>query len=259
MKKNFLVLLAVVILMGFSVPIFCAEADDYISAGAVKKAETKDILEAGTVKKISIVIVEATGTFTPGVVATATQVAAVKPVIKPKTKPRVIPTATHIPTVAPTPTVTAMALPDFNIAEVTTEEVVKEKNSDNWFGLTDMLFSVKKLNVRVLMANKILGGAASNVTAELLSTDAGIKITNGKKDLQNILPGDTREMSFVIDITKEYKGPAKLPLMIKIKADTFDYDYTLDVQVKKQNWTLFIITGLLSLIVILLVVIAIKK
>ncbi len=249
MKKNFLVLLAVVILMGFSVPIFCAEADDYISAGAVKKAETKDILEAGTVKKISIVIVEATGTFTPGVVATATQVAAVKPVIKPKTKPRVI----------PTPTVTAMALPDFNIAEVTTEEVVKEKNSDNWFGLTDMLFSVKKLNVRVLMANKILGGAASNVTAELLSTDAGIKITNGKKDLQNILPGDTREMSFVIDITKEYKGPAKLPLMIKIKADTFDYDYTLDVQVKKQNWTLFIITGLLSLIVILLVVIAIKK
>lgn len=262
MIRKSAVLMAVMLIFAFVLPAFADDnSDDYITTGQVEKKDINDTLNTGGVDKV----LKPTPVDTPTAVPKPKPKPKPKPTPKPKPKPRPKPKArprpmpTYTPTEEPTPTATPVVPPDFNIADVTAEEVVKDKNMGNWFGLFDMIYNVKKLNVHMLVANKASAGGAMNVNAELVSSDQGVRIQNPLKDLQNMLSGESREMNFVVETTKDYKGPEKLPLSLKIKADYFERDYPVDVEITKYNWSLVVIIILLALIVILLIAIAVKR
>lgn len=209
--------------------------DNYIENGAVEKSNDQDTLEAGTVDKVE--------KPTP----VPTEVPAPKPKPKPKPKPTPKPVKKHKPAPTPVPTPTPVMYSDFKILNITTEAIVKERTPENIYGL---LYTGERIRVQFDIQNTG-GGTAYAATGELNTTHPKIVLITTKKDLQDILPGQSREVSYVIDVLNGYNGPQPLPITVKIKAQNFEKDYPLEVYVEMKNpYILYIIILLILFIII---------
>jgi len=242
MKK---VWLMVVILLFISVAYILADdeplniptaEDNYIENGSVEKSNDQDTLEAGTVEKVEKPTAEPTVAQKP------------KPKPKPKPTPKPVKKYKPSPKPVPTPTPAPVVSPDFKVANITTESLVKDKTTENLYGL---IYTGERIRVQFDLQNT--GGSAYGATAELTTNHPKIVMINAKKDLQDMAQGQSKEVSFVLDVLNGYNGPQPLPVSLKVKSQNFEKDYPLEIYVEMKNP--YILYGIIFFILIIIITI----
>jgi hypothetical protein len=263
MKK---LLLAFITLIFIIIPVcmLSAEDDDYIDGDTVTKHETGDMLDGGVVDKVEKPTAVPTAvpepTEAPKPVATEKPVP--KPTLKPTPKPepkKIVvkkasrPAPTAVPTAIPQP---AKRAAEFSIVQAMAEEVAKKRNFNNYFGMMD-----RDRKFRLVFTLQNTGEEPSlNTGASLITSNTGIIISGAVKDLQTVLAGDKREITYEIVILGSYDGDTKLPLSLKIKSAGFEREYPLDIYVEPENpYILYAVAGGILLFLIILVIILTRR
>lgn len=220
------------------------EESDYLQSGEVEKKDTGELLDSG--------LVEAKPTKTP--IPTPTPEPTPKPTPKPEPKP------TRAPTPKPTPvTVTKIikpaAFPAISITKTSILELAQKKNLSNFFGL---LSPERKFTLTLQIENA--GPATAYYTSTYLkSGHPSILIAEPEKDLKTVLRGSRLDLVYNMIVLASYDGDLKLPLTLKISANSMEKEFPVDVYIDESvPYMLYSIIILIIIFIIILIIIIIK-
>ncbi|MBN2755185.1 MAG: hypothetical protein JXR81_10055 [Candidatus Goldbacteria bacterium] len=218
--------------------------DDLIQVDTVEEQSTGSLLNSSIVKPPPTAVPAPTAKPTP------------KPTPKPAPKPKKKTVYKPAPTPKPTPVPTVAALPNFQVASLSVEEVVINKNSANYYGMLPLLTGEKKL--RLTMAIENIGqGSAMNTTAELRAAHPRIMITENIKNLQTILKGEKKELYYNVERITGYDGPVNIQLTLKLTSGNIEKIFPLEVFAEPFNPMIIyaILAGIILLIIIIILII----
>ncbi len=264
MKK---ILLSFIIAVFILFPAFSMAEDesdsDFLETDQVNKHDTGSLLDSGTVDKVDkptavpteVPTDEPTVAPTPKPTEKPAPKATAKPTPKKIVKKQPTPVPTPYPTAAPTP---AGRQAEFSIVAASAEEIAKKRNFGNYFGVLD-----RDRKFRMIFTLQNTGEQPSFYTsASLLSGHTSIIISDKDKDkdLQTVLAGDKRELTFEILILGSYDGDARLPLTLKMKYSAMEKDFPLDISVEPESpYLLYIIIGVGLLLLILIIILIARR
>jgi hypothetical protein len=227
--------------------------DDMIQVDKVEGKETGDMMGSDVVKPVPKPTKAAEPTATPKPKPSVKPKAAAKAKVKKAPTPK--PTATSTPT--PVPTVAKY--PDFQVSGLTVEEVVLDKNSANYYGMLPVMTGEKKLKVTMIIENTGEESAPAT-SAELKATHPRILVNDPLKDLQTILKGEKREVSFDIQRVAGYDGPENLQFTLKVKSGITEKNFPLEVYAEPFNpLAVYAVIGGILLLIIIIIVLSIRS
>jgi len=208
----------------------------------VEGQSTGSLLDSAIVKPAATPVPQPTAKPTP------------RPTPKPKPKKKTVykPAPTPVPTAVPT----VAALPDFQVASLSVDEVVINRNTANYYGILPLLTGEKKLKLTMAIEN-IGQGTAENTTAELRAAHPRIMIAESVKNLQTILKGEKKELYYNVERITGYDGPVNIQLTLKLTSGTVEKTFPLEVFAEPFNPMLVyaILAGIILLMIIIILII----
>jgi len=219
--------------------------DDLIQVDTVEGQSTGSLLDSTIVKPAATAVPAPTAKPTP------------KPTPKPAApKPKKKAVYKPAPTPVPTPVPTVAALPDFQVASLSVDEVVINRNTANYYGMLPLLTGEKKLKLTMAIEN-IGQGTAENTMAELRAAHPRIMITENVKNLQTILKGEKKELYYNVERVSGYDGPVNIQLTLKLNSGTVEKTFPLEVFAEPFNPMIIyaILAGIILLMIIIFLII----